>query len=97
MKLAKPLTIIMVMSKHCTGYNHCDKLSDEYKNGRVTTCDATFSGSSGAMEPQALFKRSLDYNIRYIHQMVTVKHYHFCIKRCLMDQTPMTRYKNLTV
>ena len=54
---------IMVMSKHCTGCNHCDKLSDEYKNGRVTTCDATFSGSSGAMEPQVLFKRSLDYNI----------------------------------
>ena len=60
----------MMMSKYFAGCNHWekhDKLSDGYKEWKMHhKCDANFSGSSGAMEPQGavtLFKRSLDYNM----------------------------------
>ena len=64
----------IVLSKYCAGcslWEKQDKLSDEYKDWKTShECDANFSGSAGAMEPQGavlLFKRSLDFNVRYMN------------------------------
>lgn len=64
----------IVLSKYCAGcslWEKQDKLSDEYKDWKASLeCDANFSGSAGAMEPQGtvlLIKRSLDFNVRYMN------------------------------
>ena len=64
----------IVLSKYCAGcslWEKQDKLSDEYKDWKAShECDANFSGSAGAMEPQGavlLFKRSLDFNVCYMN------------------------------
>ena len=65
-----------VMSKVCAGCQHWesrDQSSQEYlkwKEDHVEHCCINFEGSAPAMEPHGtmeLFKRSLDFNIRYTH------------------------------
>ena len=63
----------IVLSKYCAGCSYWekqDKLSDQYKDWKAShECDANFSGSAGAIEPNGallLFKRSLDFHIRYM-------------------------------
>ena len=64
----------IVLSKHCYGCKYWedkDQSSSEYATWKEThSCDANFTGSAGAMEPQGtlkLFSRSLQYKIRYKH------------------------------
>ena len=59
-------------------------------------CDANFSGSAGAMEPEGavlLSKRSLDFKIRYtsLSQMVTAKPCPYYNKKSHMDLTPIAK------
>ena len=61
-----------VKSKYCIGcrqWDSKDKTSHEYLTWKVShVCSANYKGSSGGMEPDStvqMFKRSLDYNLRY--------------------------------
>ena len=86
----------LVMSKHCSGCDHWekrDKLSDEYKEWKSNhQCDANFSGSSGAMEPQgavSIFKPSLDHNLRYMNLISDGAPAHVHRPKTLSSLSPM--------